>query len=69
MREFIILIGELLFVAAIQAIIEAIMDERGLKRQMQVVNIACILISYILLIRYVNNHLLGEISALVNLYF
>jgi len=66
MREFLILIGELLFIALLQTIIEAIFDAEERKRQMKVVNIACISISYFLLVRYVYNHLWGELVSLVN---
>ncbi|MCL2386446.1 MAG: hypothetical protein FWC89_02745 [Defluviitaleaceae bacterium] len=69
MRDFMVLIGELMFVAALQVIVNAILDEGGQKRVITVVNIACVLISYFLLVRYVYNHLIGDLSALVNLYF
>ena len=69
MREFIVLILELLFIALIQTIVEAIFDAEERKKQMRVVNIACILISYLLLIRFVYNHLLGELTAFVGIPF
>ena len=69
MREFMILIIELLFIALIQTVIEAVFDEQERKKQIKVVNIACILISYLLLIRFVYNHLLGELTAFVGFPF
>jgi len=66
MREFMILIAELLFVAAVQTIVESIMDAEERKKQLKVVNIACIAVSYGLLIRYVYNHLWNELLAFVN---
>jgi len=66
MREFMILIAELLFIAVIQTIVESIMDAEERKKQLKVVNIACIAVSYVLLIRYVYNHLWSEITAFVN---
>jgi len=66
MREFMILIAELLFIAVIQTIVEAIMDAEERKTQLKVVNIACIAVSYGLLIRYVYNHLWSEVLAFVN---
>jgi len=69
MREFLILIAELLFIAVIQTIIESILDAEERKKQLKVVNIACIAASYILLIRFVATHLLGELFAFVNIPF
>ena len=66
MREFMILIAELLFIAVVQTIIESIFDAEERKKQMKIVNIACIAVSYVLLLRYVYNHLWGEIMAFVN---
>lgn len=67
MREFMILIAELLFIAVVQTIVESIMDAEERKKQMKVINIACIAVSYVLLIRYVYNNLWGELSSLVNI--
>ena len=66
MREFMILLGELLFIAVVQTIVESIMDAEERKKQLKVVNIACIAVSYVLLIRYVYNHLWSELTAFVN---
>ena len=69
MRPFLILIAELLFIAVLQTIVEAILDSEERKKQMKVVNIACIAVSYVLLFRYVYNELLGELTTLANLTF
>jgi len=66
MREFIILIGELLFIVLIQTVLESVLDAEKRERQMKVINIACIVVSYLLLIRYVHNNLWAEIQSLVN---
>ena len=66
MREFMILITELLFIAVLQTIVESILDAEERKKQLKVVNIACIAVSYVLLIRYVYNHLWGELTTFVN---
>jgi len=68
-REFIILIGELIIIAAIQTVIEAVFKEWKLEKQMTVVNIACVLVSYILLIRFVYNNFFEELTTLVNFTF
>ena len=69
MREFMILITELLFIAVLQTIVESILDAEERKKQLKVVNIACIAVSYVLLIRYVYNHLWGELTSFVNYTF
>ena len=69
MREFMILIAELLFIAVLQTIVESILDAEERKKQLKVVNIACIAISYVLLIRYVYNQLWGELAMLANSIF
>ena len=69
MREFMILLTELLFIAVIQTIVESILDAEERKRQLKVVNIACIAVSYVLLFRYVYNHLWGELMSFVNFTF
>jgi len=66
MREFMILITEILAIVILQTIIEAILDIQKREEYAKVVNIACVLICYFLLIRYVYNHLWGEIIAMVN---
>ena len=69
MREFMMLISEILFIVILQTVIEAIFDMQNRKEYAKVVNIACVLICYFLLIRYVYNHLLGEFTALINYTF
>jgi len=69
MREFMILIAELLFIVILQTIVESVLDAEERKKQLKVVNIACIAVSYVLLIRYVYNHLWGELSAFVSFTF
>jgi len=69
MREFFILIGELLLIALLQSVLEAVFDTEKRSQQMRVINIACIAISYLLLARYVFVHLLSEFTAIVTLPF
>ncbi|MCL2355671.1 MAG: hypothetical protein FWC70_00760 [Defluviitaleaceae bacterium] len=68
MREFMVLMGELIFIAALQFVVIEILDESGQKRYIKIVNIACVVIGYFLLLRYVYNNF-GEITSLVNMYF
>ncbi|MCL1787300.1 MAG: hypothetical protein FWG38_04880 [Defluviitaleaceae bacterium] len=68
MRPFLILIAELLFVAILQTIVEAILDTETRQKQLRVVNIACIVASYALLFRYIQQHLWHELTAFVLLW-
>jgi len=67
-REFLTLIFELLFVAMLQIIISASLEEGGPKWLIKAINIACILICYFLLIRYVYNLYIGELSMFINFF-
>jgi len=69
MREFVILIFELICIAAFQIIISAIFDEGGPKWVIKAINIACIIIGYFLLLRYVYNLFSEQITTFVNFYF
>lgn len=69
MREFLILLGELVFIAILQVVINTILEESGQKQYTKVINIACILICYFLLVRYVYNNFVNEIMAFINLYW
>ena len=69
MREFGVLIVELLLVAFVQTIIESFLDAEKREKQIRVVNIAGILASYLLLIRFVFTHLLEELTAFMDLPF
>ena len=68
MREFLVLIGELLFVAALQIIISTSLEEGGPKWLIKTINIACILICYFLLFRYVYNLYIGELTTFINFF-
>jgi len=69
MSEFMVLIGHLVIIAVMQTIIESAFKEWKLEKQTPVINIACVLISYALLIRFVYNQFLEELTALVNFTF
>ncbi|MCL2373365.1 MAG: hypothetical protein FWC78_08200 [Defluviitaleaceae bacterium] len=69
MREFLILITEIMAVVILQTILETVFDLQERKQYAKVLNIACILVCYFLLIRYAYLHLFGEIAQLVNLGF
>ena len=66
MGDFLVLIAEILLVVILQTIIEAVLEIQDRKEYKKVVNIACVLVCYLLLIRYTYNHLWDEISTLIN---
>jgi hypothetical protein len=69
MREFMVLVGELVLIGMMQVVVNAVLEEGGKKTAAKVINIACIFICYFLLARYVYNNFIGELSVIVNTYF
>jgi len=69
MSDFLVLIGHLVGIAVLQTVIDAVFTNLELEKQIPVVNIACVVISYALLLRFVYNHFLEEFTALVNFTF
>ena len=65
MREFLILIGELILVVIIQVVAGAFLDAHEKKNYKPVVDVAGIAICYMLLGRFVYNHLLHELWSFV----
>jgi hypothetical protein len=69
MREFIFLIIELITIAIIQMILENIFEELSQKKwKIKLINVAGILISYFLLLRYVYNHFIAEMASMLNFF-
>jgi len=68
MREFMILISEVLFVVILQTIVEAVLEMQERKQYAKIVNIASIVICYLLLIRYAFNHIFPEIASIVGVW-
>jgi len=67
MREFLLLVGTLLFIAFLQKIVGDILDKSELTNYKPVVDIACIVTCYFLLGRYVYVHLLEDVLAFIGL--
>lgn len=65
MEDFLILIAQLLFIAALQTLLETVLASGSWKKYLQTINIACIVASYIFLIRYVAYNLLPELMRFV----
>ena len=69
MREFVILISELIIVTGLQRLLEIIFTAWKMEKQITVVSIVCVIISYFLLLRFVYNNFLEELTAFVNFTF
>ena len=69
MREFTMLIGQLFFIALMQTVLELFINKNEKPMHVQILNIACIVGSLYLLLQFVFEHLLGEITTMVNFSF
>lgn len=67
MGEFIMLIAEILFVAVVQTIAEEVLSAEKYKNILKVINIACIIVCYVLLFRYIHGNLWSEFSMFINI--
>ena len=68
MRDFWILISQLLFTAMMQLALSTYLEAIEAKWLIKIINISCIAICYILLFRYVYNLYNTEISAFINFF-
>ncbi len=69
MRELILFIGEILFIVLFQSVAELFFDKEKHKSQLQILNAACILGSLYLLLNFVSDNILSEISTFVKFPF
>ena len=69
MREFTILIGQLFFIALMQTVLELFIDPNERPKHVQILNIACIIGSLYLLLQFVFEYLVGEISTIMTFPF
>ena len=67
MRDFLVLIGQIFGIAVINMLIEMFIDEKKRADYMRVVNMACVMGSLLLLMRFAYNTLLGELTEFANL--
>jgi len=66
MREFIMLIGHLCLIALVQMVLEAFIDGSKRPLHVHILNIACILGCIYLLIEFVFDFLLSELTAFIS---
>ncbi|MCL2421497.1 MAG: hypothetical protein FWD03_06525 [Defluviitaleaceae bacterium] len=69
MREFTILIAQLFFIALTQTVLELFIDPSQKPHHVRILNIACIIGSLYLLLQFVFEYLLGEISTIMTFPF
>lgn len=69
MRECIILLSEIFMIGLLQTLIEIILEPEKRPYQAKFINVACILGSMYLVIRFAIDNLLGELIAVVRFPF
>ena len=69
MREFIVLIGQLCLIALVQMVLEPFIDADKRPVNVHILNTACILGCVYLLLQFVFEFLLNELSALITIPF
>ena len=69
MREFVLLIGHLCLIALVQMVLEAFIDSDKRPLHVHILNIACILGCVYLLIQFVFEFLLTELTAFISFLF
>jgi len=69
MREFIVLVGQLLSISLLQMVLEVFIDPKERPYHVKILNIACIMFCMFLLIQFVFNYILGEISTFIPIWF
>lgn len=69
MRECIILLSELFLIGLLQTFIEVILEHEKRPYQTRFINVACILGSLYLIIRFATDNLLGELATVVRFPF
>ena len=67
MREFIILIGQIGFIAILELVLEMIIDTGGQPHHKTILRVACIMGSLYLLLEFAHNYLASAISAFITL--
>jgi hypothetical protein len=69
MRELLILLSEILFIALAQFIFEVIYDKNTQAMHLRIVNIICFLFSFLLVLQFAYTYILSEITSFVKLPF
>lgn len=69
MEEFIILIVQILIIACIQSVAEIFIDREKSPMQIKLINIACTVGSFYLLVQFVISHIFEELIGIINLTF
>ena len=67
MKEFIVLIAQILIITCIQTLAEVFIDPEKNPMQVKLIGIACIVGSFYLLVQFVFSYILEEIVSIINL--
>ena len=66
MKKFVMLLGEIFFIACLQSVIEVFMNLSEKSYQAKILNIACFCGSLYLLLEYVFNNIIKELLSFIN---
>ncbi len=69
MKEFMLLIGQIILISCIQSLVEIFIEPDKKPMQARIINIACYVGSFYLLIQYVIVYVLREIVSVVKIPF
>jgi RsiW-degrading membrane proteinase PrsW (M82 family) len=69
MLDFFMLLGEIAVIAIVQIVLEAFLDKDKHAQLLKVVNVACFLGCFYLLLQYVNTHILSDFTDFVKFSF
>ena len=69
MREFTMLVGQLFLIALMQIVLELFINAKERPMHVQILNIACIVGSMYLLLQFVFEYILGEVTTFLNFTF
>ena len=66
MREFTMLIGQLVLIAIMQTVLELFIDVKERPIHGKILDIACVMGSFYLLLQFIFDYMLDEISNFIN---
>ena len=69
MREFMILVGQIFLISLVQTILEVFLKSENRDYQIKIINIACIMGSFYLVLHFVFTYIIRELTSIVRMPF
>ena len=69
MREFMVLVGQIFLISLVQTILEVFLKSENRDYQIKIINIACIMGSFYLVIQFVFSYIIKELTSIVHMPF